>query len=73
VPIIRIPRKQWGKAWRAMLDVGPFRLIGKDPVAHDPIFEVAETHVELLKERGFSHQVVTPPRKPTKRRHAASD
>ena len=29
---IRLPRADWGKAWRAMIEVVPVRLIADDPV-----------------------------------------
>ncbi len=44
---IRLPKQQWGKAWRAMIEVAPVRL-----VADDPIYEVLPAHLELLTERG---------------------
>ena len=50
---VRIPKKQWGKAWRAMIEVAPVRLI-----AADPVYEVLPAHVELLDERGISYEVV---------------
>ena len=66
---IRIPKKQWGKAWRAMIEIGPVRL-----VASDPIYEVLPAHLELLNARGFSYQVVKPDHsRKDKQRHAASD
>jgi hypothetical protein len=66
---IRIPKKQWGKAWRAMIEIGPVRL-----VASDPIYEVLPAHLELLNARGFSYQVLKPDHfRKDKQRHAASD
>lgn len=50
---IRLPRAQWGKAWRAMIEVAPVRLIAKGP-----IYEVLPAHLELLDARGFSYEVV---------------
>jgi len=29
---IRLPKAEWGKAWRALIDVGPVRLVANDPV-----------------------------------------
>src|SRR5687767_13129192 len=58
---IRIPKAQWAKAWRAMIDVGPVRLIGDDP-----LYEVLPAHLEVLTARGFIYEVVPlrpPPRK----------
>lgn len=66
--VIRIPRKQWGKAWRAMIEIGPVRMI-----AMDPLVEVLPAHLELLTTRGFSFERVEPARRPLKRRHATSD
>jgi hypothetical protein len=50
---IRLPKAEWGKAWRAMIEIGPIRLI-----ADDPIYVVLPAHLELLKARGFSYEVV---------------
>jgi hypothetical protein len=66
--VIRIPRKQWGKAWRAMIEVGPVRMISKEPLV-----EVLPAHLDLLTARGFSFERVEPARRPLKRRHAALD
>ncbi len=52
---IRIPRRQWATAWRAMIELAPVRL-----VAADPIYEVLPAHLELLEQRGFSYEVVRP-------------
>jgi hypothetical protein len=66
---IRIAKQHWGKAWRAMIQVAPVRL-----VAGDPIYEVLPVHLEVLNARGFSYQVVRP-RSGGKqeRRHATPD
>ncbi len=62
---VRIPKRQWGKAWRAMIEIAPVRL-----VAADPVYEVLPAHVTLLAEQGFSYEVVKPEiaRKPSLRR-----
>lgn len=66
---IRLRRQQWGKAWRAMIEIAPVRL-----VASDPIYEVLPAHLELLSARGFSYEVVSPgPSQKEKRRRATSD
>jgi hypothetical protein len=66
---IRLRKQQWGKAWRAMIEIAPVRL-----VASDPIYEVLPAHLELLNARGFSYEVVRPaPSQKEKRRRAASD
>lgn len=52
---IRLPKSEWGKAWRAMIEVGPVRLI-----ADDPLYEVLPAHLELLTARGFTFEVVSP-------------
>lgn len=66
---IRLPKRQWGKAWRAMIEIAPVRL-----VTDDPIYEVYPAHLELLDARGYSYEVIDPSdyrkRKP---RRAASD
>ena len=50
---IRLQKSDWGKAWRAMIEIGPVRLI-----ADDPLYEVLPAHLELLTARGFSYEVV---------------
>ena len=50
---IRIPKSDWAKAWRAMIELGPVRLI-----ADDPIYEVLPAHLELLTARGCRFEVV---------------
>jgi len=66
---IRLPKSKWGKAWRAMIEVGPVRLI-----AADPIYEVLPAHVDLLKALGISFEVVSlRPRNAEKRRHGTAD
>jgi hypothetical protein len=62
---IRLPKAEWAKAWRAMIEVAPVRLI-----ADDPVYEVLPAHVEALTSRGLSYEVVPlHPRRPEKRRH----
>lgn len=66
---IRLPKNEWPKAWRAMIELAPVRLI-----AEDPIYEVLPAHVELLTARGFAFEVVnTRPKPPEKRRHGTAD
>ncbi len=66
---IRLPKAHWGKAWRAMIEIGPVRMIAKDP-----IFEVLPAHIELLTARGVSYEVVSSqPRRAEKRRHGTAD
>ena len=63
---IRLPKQEWGKAWRAMIEVAPVRLI-----ADDPLYEVLPAHLELLDARGLNYEVVRPrPRAKEERRHA---
>lgn len=66
---IRLPKAEWGKAWRAMIEVAPVRL-----VADDPLYEVLPAHLDVLTARGFTYEVVKsrPPR-PEKRRHGTAD
>jgi hypothetical protein len=52
---IRLAKKQWGKAWRAMIEVAPVRL-----VADDPVYEILPAHLEVLEARGFQYEVVKP-------------
>ena len=65
---IRLKKSEHPKAWRAMIEVGPVRLI-KD----DPLYEVLPVHLELLSARGFAYEVVTfPPRRPEKKRRGTA-
>jgi len=61
---IRLKKAEWGKAWRAMIDVGPVTLI-----ANDPIYQVLPAHLELLTARGFSYEVVPLRPRRTENRH----
>jgi hypothetical protein len=64
---IRLPKQHWGKAWKAMVEIAPVRL-----VADDPIYEVLPIHLEVLSTRGFSYEVVRPAAG-DKRSHAKAD
>jgi hypothetical protein len=64
---IRIPKSQWGKAWRAMVDLAPVRL-----VASDPIYEVLPAHIELLSGRGFTYEIVRRPAATTREKRRAA-
>lgn len=66
--VIRIPKKQWGKAMLAMSAIAPIRVIAKDPLV-----EVMPAHLELLAAQGIAYEVVSPNERSTKRRHAASN
>jgi hypothetical protein len=52
---IRLTKAEWGKAWRAMIEIAPVRL-----VADDPIYEVLPAHLEVLSSRGFTYEVAAP-------------
>jgi hypothetical protein len=66
---IRLPKADWAKAWRAMIEVAPVRLIGEDP-----LYEVLPAHLELLTARGFTYEVVQlRPGRPERRRHGTAD
>jgi hypothetical protein len=66
---IRLPKAEWAKAWRAMIEVAPVRL-----VRDDPLYEVLPAHLEVLTARGFTYEVVpTRPRRVAKRRHGTAD
>jgi hypothetical protein len=67
--MIRLPKTEWGKAWRAMIEVGPVRMI-----AADPVYEVLPVHLELLNARGFAYEMVPArPRPSEKRRHGSAN
>lgn len=68
--MIRLSKADRAKAWRAMIEVAPVRLI-----APDPIYEVLPAHLALLTSRGFAYEVVPPtrPRRGEKRRHGTAD
>jgi hypothetical protein len=57
---VRLSKADWPKAWRAMIEIGPVRLI-----ADDPLYEVLPAHLELLTSRGFTYDVV--PSRPRRR------
>lgn len=62
---IRLPKGVWGKAWRAMIELAPVRL-----VASDPLYEVLPAHLALLSTKGIQYEIVTLlPRRQEKRRH----
>jgi hypothetical protein len=66
---IRLPKAERGKAWRAMIAIGPVRLI-----AADPIYEVLPAHLELLSSLGLRYEVVqTQPRRQEKRAHGKAN
>ena len=66
---IRLSKADWAKAWRAMIELAPVRL-----VADDPLYEVLPAHLELLNARGFSYEIVQrPPRGREQRRHGTAD
>ena len=65
---IRLPRTEWAKAWRAMIEIAPVRLI-----AATPIYEVQPAHLEILKDRGFHYELIeSQVRRPGKRRHGTA-
>jgi hypothetical protein len=65
---IRIPKAQRAKAWRAMIEVAPIRLVSKEP-----LYEVYPAHLELLTARGILYEVVKyPPGQQEKSRRATS-
>ena len=66
---IRIPKKQWGPAWRAMIEVAPVRLVAKDP-----IYEVFPAHLELLDSMGIAYEIIkrSLPRKEQRRRASSN-
>jgi len=42
---VRIPKAQRAKAWRAMIEIAPIRLVSREPV-----YEVFPAHLELLEK-----------------------
>ena len=50
---IRLSKAEWAKAWRAMIEVAPVRLI-----ANDPLYEVLPAHLEVLTARGLNYEIV---------------
>jgi hypothetical protein len=66
---IRLPKNEWAKAWRVMIEVAPVRLI-----RDDPIYEVLPAHLDVLTARGLTYEVVSMrPRRAEKRRHGTAD
>jgi hypothetical protein len=66
---VRLRKNGWGKAWRAIVETAPVRL-----VADDPIYDVLPARLEVLSARGFSYEIV---QRPTgageRRRHGTGD
>lgn len=52
--LIRLAKTDWAKAWRALIDVAPVRLI-----ADDPVYEVLPAHLDALNARGFQYEIVS--------------
>jgi hypothetical protein len=66
---IRLNKADWGKAWRAMIEIAPVLL-----VADGPVYEVTLAHLELLASRGFAYELLKPlPARKERRRHGAAD
>jgi hypothetical protein len=66
---IRLSKDEWAKAWRAMIEVAPVRLI-----ADDPVYEVLPAHLDVLNARGFTYEVLPArQRREEKRRHGTAD
>jgi hypothetical protein len=66
---IRLARAEWGKAWRAMIEAAPVRLMGDDL-----FYEVMPAHLGLLSACGFPYEVVPVlSRRMEKRRHDTAD
>ena len=61
--MIRLAKADWGKAWRAMIEVAPVRL-----VADDPVYEVLPAHLEMLTARGFIYEAAPSGPRTEKRR-----
>jgi hypothetical protein len=51
--MICLRKADWAKAWRAMIEVVPVRLI-----VDDAVYEVLPAHLELLTARGFRYGLV---------------
>src|SRR5688572_28743465 len=49
---IRLPKAEWAKAWRAMIEIAPVRLI-----APDPVYEVLPAHLASLNSHGITYSV----------------
>jgi hypothetical protein len=64
---VRIPKHHWGKAWRAMIEIAPVRL-----VSDDLVYEVLPAHIELLAAQGVAYEVVGPATKRKKSSRRAS-
>ncbi|HEX7375672.1 MAG TPA: hypothetical protein VF278_01105 [Pirellulales bacterium] len=66
---IRLEKREWAGAWRAMIELAPVRLL-----ADDPVYEVLPAHLELLAARGFAFEIVPPQaQSPKKQRHGTGD
>jgi hypothetical protein len=66
---IRLAKSEWARAWRAMIEVAPIRLIGDDP-----LYEVLPVHLKVLTAGGFHYELVpVRPRPKEQRRHGTAD
>jgi len=64
---VRIPKARRAKAWRAMIEIAPIRLVSREPV-----YEVFPAHLELLAARGIPYEVVGLPSSRQENRRRAS-
>jgi len=56
MPAIRIPKENWGKIWRALLDIGEIHRI---PPEDEKVYIVSDKHIEHLKARNLPYEEVS--------------
>ena len=56
MPLIRIPKAQWGEIWRILIQVGPVTCVDKDLT-----YVVSPAHIEVLTEKGLPFEDVEKP------------
>lgn len=54
MPMIRIPEKQWGKVWRALIASGPI-----SRMSQELIYLVSDRQLRLLRRKRLPFEVVS--------------
>ena len=64
--LVRIPEKQWGKVWTALIETGPISRFTKEP-----IYLVSDHHVRMLRRKKLPFKLVDPKSIPELRQKAS--
>ncbi len=54
MPVIRIPEKEWGKVWFALVSSGPI-----SRVSQEPIYFVSDRQVRMLRKKKLPFQIIS--------------